>query len=164
MLPINLFNQVKAYLLPGVAALAVILGVGWYVTHNKLEAERSGRALDAATYRQAQSDYKAKAEAEAREKERKYAEVAKQADASYAALLDKYNASLLRYKAQANISTGSGTNLSVNPRTPSGTDRSDPGAELSPELIVIPFEDALICAENTAKLITAQQEWLNKLK
>jgi hypothetical protein len=83
---------------------------------------------------------------------------AKRADESYASLLTKYRASLVRY--QANQGSSSGPSPSNNPTPESGNGPS--ASPQLPEAITISMNDAQICAINTARLQTVR-DWTQTL-
>lgn len=136
--------------------MAVVSSVGWYVTSVKLDNERTARESDYARYKAEQKDYEAKAQAEARRKEQEYAEQARKADESYDSLLSKYNDSLVRYKASQG--TIRRDNLPISTNTSEGSNGPSESSELPSELIIITYDDALICAENTARIKTVH-DW-----
>lgn len=170
---LSLWGRIGNYVTGGLAVALLAASVGLYITNLKLDAERTGRMADKNAYVSMQATYTANALAEKQEVERKYREEAKQADDNYNALLGRYRASLLRYRAaqreggETSASAGSG-----------GTEGGD-GSRFSPELpapryaldtvifppkdsIIIPMEDAEICAINTARLKVVR-DWAIKL-
>lgn len=150
----TLWGRIRDYITLGLLAGAVVAGVGWYTTDLKLDTCRANRIADRATYESAQHEYEAKALREKLEIEERNRERAEEADASYRSLLEQYNAVLMRRFA-APRSTDSGTDLPGTAPTSEGVDGPSEGPVI-PE-ITIPFEDAEICAENTARLEVARK-------
>lgn len=153
---LNLYTKIRDYLLGGAIIVAVVSSVGWYVTDVKLDKERLARENDRKTYIAEQAEYTAKAQENARKKEQEYADKADKADQSYADLLGKYNASLMRYKASQG--TIRRDNLPISTNTSEGSNGPSESSELPSELIIITYDDALICAENTARIKTVH-DW-----
>jgi hypothetical protein len=127
---------------------------------SELEAERLGRASDRSEYQRAQAQATASALSEKMKKEAEYAAKADDADTRYADLSGQYRATVLRYQAAQRAA--SGNDLPESAGTAEGSDRSGGGAVVSVGDILIPQADALICAENTARL-QAAHEWVTGL-
>ena len=124
-------------------------------TQGRLAKEQASHAQTIENFKTAQREADIRAQA-IRETLLKEAEAdAKQADANYSALLSKYNASLLRYKA--NQSAAVRPDSSQYPATQSG-DGPSASPEVPPAGVVISMSDAQICAVNTARL-QAVREW-----
>jgi hypothetical protein len=142
----NFYTGIQHYVTAGLGILCIVLSLGWYTTHLKLEAETSGRQADKSRYEAVQAkteldfkNYKTDKEKESRDK-------AAKADADAAALSDKYHAAVLRYQAAQRKTSGPST----VPSEGNTTESLDGPGESS--LISITTEDALICADNTARL------------
>lgn len=131
-------------------ATTIICGTGWSNTSGKLGDERAAHKADVTAFKTAQKEANDKAEA-TKQKLLKDAEInAKKADTNYANLLGKYNASILRYKANQSVSKP--TNSDQLPST-EGSDGPS-----SSTFISIPIGDAQVCAVNTARL-QAVHDW-----
>lgn len=115
-----------------------------------LETERLGRASDRKDYQRAQAEATANALSDKMKKEAEYAAKAYEADARYADLSGQYRAAVLRYQA-AQRAVG-GSDLPSAAEATQSRDGSGGGAVISAGDILIPQADALICAENTARL------------
>lgn len=119
-------------------------------TQAALEAERAARSADRSEYRRAQAEATANALADARKKEAEDAKKADAADARYADLSQQYRAAVLRYQAAQGAARQA--DLPSAPESPASSDGPG-GPSLVPQgSILIPQEDALICATNTARL------------
>lgn len=141
-----------------IAALGVALTLQSFrldATQADLRAEKSGRKTDRESYARAQAEAMVQAVVEKSKVEMENAKDRELAQASYDALRERY-AGILRAKAAG--SSGSGTDLSrPGERAGVHAHRAE-GAELFAGAsaavpfgtILIPQEDALICAENTA--------------
>ncbi|SHL96482.1 hypothetical protein SAMN05518668_104352 [Sphingobium sp. YR657] len=116
----------------------------------ELETERLGRASDRKDYQRAQAEATADALSAKMKKEAEYAAKADEADARYADLSGQYRAAVLRYQA-AQRAVG-GTDLPSAAEATQSRDGSGGGAVIPAGDILIPQADALICAENTARL------------
>lgn len=121
----------------------------------KTELSELGRKNDRLAYAKAQEEAKVKSLNKVIEVERKRNEEARKADEAYTSLLNRYNASIVRYQASQRPSAG--INMSSTSVTSSGSDFSSESTQIS-----ITIEDAGICAENTARL-KAAHEWAGKL-
>jgi len=150
-----MFTQVRDYLIAGFAVAALVGSIGWRVTSLELEAEKSGRAADKASYEAAQQMAKAKALEEKQKLEKEYNDKAKKADADYDTLLAKYSAAVVHYKA--NQSPALRVDLPGSSNPAEGADRTGRGSELS-EGLFVRMADAQVCAVNTARLQSAR-EW-----
>ena len=145
-------------LIIGVLLLAVIGMQQLRVTGLKssLSAEKAGRAADRSNYERAQLKATADAYAAKIKKEAEYAKKADAADARYADLSGQYHAAVLHYQA-AQRAAGK-ADLPQSTKGAEGSDGSG-GPPLIPQgSILIPQADALICADNTARL-EAVREW-----
>lgn len=158
---LDLYTRIRDYLLVGAAAIAIVSSTGWYITSVKLDNERTAREADHDRYKRQQAEYTAEAEANARKKEQEYAEQARKADESYGSLLSKYNDSLVRYKASQG--TIRRDNLPVSTNTSEGSNGPSESSGLPSELIIITYDDALICAENTARIKTVH-DWYSTVE
>jgi hypothetical protein len=155
-------SGVQNYITTGLAAIVVVTSLGWYITdlrldtaNEKVKTCKEGRELDRSRYEAAQHEYEAKALSEKQAIEQRNRERAEEADANYGSLLAQYNAALVRRYASAGSESGR-ANLPGTVSSPSGSD----GPSSSPVVpeVTITYEDAEICAENTARLKIAQ-EW-----
>lgn len=141
-----------------IAALGVALTLQSFrlgATQANLRAERSGRKADRESYARAQAEAMVQAVVEKSKVEMENAKDRELAQAGYDALRERY-AGILRTKAAG--SSGGGTDLS-RPAEPAGVhaDRAESaellagaGAAIPFGSILIPQEDALTCADNTA--------------
>ncbi|KKW92702.1 hypothetical protein [Sphingobium chungbukense] len=146
----------KLLLGAGIVLLLIVQTFRLQNTQAALEAERAGRTADRSEYRRAQAEATANAIADARKKEAEDAKKADAADARYADLSQQYRAAVLRYGAAQ--SAARQTDLPVPSASPASSDRPG-GPTIVPQgSILIPQEDALICANNTARL-EAVREW-----
>ncbi|WBQ15050.1 hypothetical protein [Sphingobium yanoikuyae] len=127
----------------------------------ELETERLGRASDRKDYQRAQAEATADALSAKMKKEAEYAAKADEADARYADLSGQYRAAVLRYQA-AQRAVG-GTDLPGAAEATQSGDGSGGGAVIPAGDILIPQADALICAENTARL-EAVRAWALSIK
>lgn len=155
---LDLWGRFRDYITLGLAAAVVVTSLGWYVTDLKLDNEREARANDKLTYENAQKEYENKALQEKMRIENENRNRAKEADKRYSALLSQYNARLVRFRsAQRPVSD---PDLPRTPGTAEGGDGPGTSTEL-PTSVIITYEDAEICAENTAR-VKAIQEWATK--
>jgi hypothetical protein len=166
---IELAAFLRRYWPQALAALAIaLLGIFATVqtfrlqsTAEKLEAERLGRASDRKEYQRAQAEATANALSEKMKKEAEYAAKADESDARYADLSGQYRAAVLRYQAAQRASRG--TDLPRATDATQGFDSPGGGAVIPAGDILIPQADALICAENTARLQSAR-DWALSLE
>lgn len=116
--------------------------------------EHKGRLADRAAYTSAQQEASAKALAQHLAEEKRHAKQAQAADTRVADYAGKYRAAVLRLaSAQAAGRPSSGTIASASDSNTQGAVGPGGGSEL-----LIPTADALICADNTARLQSAR-EW-----
>ncbi len=139
-----------------VALLLVVQTFRLQTAVANMEAERAGRLADRSEYQRAQAEATSRALSEKMQKEAEYEAKADEADTRYADLSGQYRAAVLRYQAAQRA--GGSTNMSGTSEAASGTDGPGGGAVLHVGAIMIPQADALICAENTARLVAAH-EW-----
>lgn len=125
----------------------------------ELETERLGRASDRKDYQRAQAEATADALSAKMMKEAEDAVRADEADARYAVLPARYSAAVLRYQAAQR--SGGRTDLPGASEAAQGVDGSGGGAIILAGNILIPQADALICAENTARLEAARASALS---
>lgn len=152
---LDLYSRVRDYLLIGATCVAVSASIGWYVTDLKLDAERIGRVADKKAYKQAQAEYTAEATRLKAEQEKKDNERYAKAERDYSDLLRKYDTNLMRLK-RTSESKSRGGNL---PRPTEGSLSSDrPSNSTEVPTVVISYDDAEICAINTARLQVVH-EW-----
>jgi uncharacterized protein YlxW (UPF0749 family) len=144
------------YIAIGLLVTTNVLAVGaWQNAEHKLSDEKVAHKVDIATFKAAQklADDNAKTERARIIKEAQ--ENANKADANYATLLSHYRANLLRYKAHQGRTSQAADHKLPTPQSGDGTstDADVPGSG-----IVITYEDAMICADNTARL-KAVHDW-----
>ncbi len=120
----------------------------------ELETERLGRASDRKEYQWAQAEATAAALSAKMKKEAEYAAKADEADARYADLSGQYRAAVLRYQAVQRAAGG--IDLPGGAEPAERADGPSEGAIIPVGEILIPQGDALICAENTARLEAAR--------
>ena len=149
-------GKIKNYIILGLGTLFLLSLTANYVQRDMYNNCVAAREADQKAYKAEQQEAAAIAYRNALEVERKNAERAQQADAAYAALSSQYRASVLR--TQAAQRTSRPTHLSATPNSTGSPDGSDPSADVPeyPADITITTEDALICADNTARLLAAQ--------
>jgi len=123
---------------------------------SSLGAEKDGRLADRETYKRAQMEATANAFAAKIKKEAEDAKKADAADARYADLSGQYRAAVLRYQA-AQRAAGK-ADLPQSPEGPASSDGPGGFAVVPTGSILIPQSDALICADNTARL-EAVRDW-----
>jgi len=145
--------SISKYVISGLGVALLVSNTGWYIAwdhqRDKVVSEQIAHEKTKTEYKKAQLEAELIETKKARQKENEYAKTSQQAAANYAALLSKYNASLVRYQAsqrEANTIYMSDT-----------TKTSDGTYDISTDTrILITLSDADICAENTAK----SQAWL----
>lgn len=143
----------------GLALLLAVIGVQQLrVTGLKssLSAEKAGRLADRKEYHRAQMEATAKAYAAKIKTEKAYEAEREKADLAAADLGKQYRAIVLRY-ADAQRA-GSGTNLPQPTESTASSNGPGGPAVLPQGAILIPQADALVCADNTARL-EAVREW-----
>lgn len=155
---LNVWNRFRDYVTAALGIGLVVTSLGWYVTDLKLDSEIEGRANDKLRYENAQKEYETRALNEKIRIENENRDRAKEADKRYSDLLGQYNSRLVRFRSAQ--STNGGADLSRTPGTAESSDGPSPSTEL-PLTVIITYEDAEICAENTAR-IKAVQEWATK--
>ena len=136
-------------------ALAVT-ALSLHVARSERDAAISGRAADRAAYTAAQETARSNALAAAAKKDAENAKKADNADARYADLSAQYRAISLRYAAAQ--SAARHANLSAAAKGTESANRSGGPSVVPSGNILIPQADALICADNTARL-QAAHEW-----
>lgn len=159
------------YVIGGLAVICVFLGLGWYTTSNKLETCRDARKTDKALYEKAQADAEVLWMKKFKEKEKEYEAKANEADAAYGDLASKYRDAVRVYiDAQGKARTTARATTGASPSSDNGPSASPfipDGAITETELditevAIVPVNDLLICAENTARLVVAR-DWALKL-
>lgn len=130
-------------------------------TQSALDAETAGRRADATSYAQAQAEAAAIALTAKMKKEAEYAAKAEQADARVDDLGQRYHAAVLRYQAAQRA--GRATDLPVAAESTESADRSSGSPVIPLGNILIPENDAFVCATNTARL-QAAHEWALSLE
>lgn len=136
-----------------ILAIVAIALLGWYTTSQKLEASKAGRLADRATYKAEQAQAEATALSEKMKKEAQYAVEREKSDALAVDLGGKYHAAVLRY--QATQREASRTNLPKSATPAESVDRPGGSTILPASTLMIPKEDAMICATNQARLEAA---------
>lgn len=143
----------------GIPVALVLSNLTWYVCYDnirdKLVAERTAHEETIESYQKAQMEAEILNLKEARRIENENIKKAQEADATYAGLLRKYNASVLRY--QAAQSTANTVYLSSTSESTDGVNQSREHTG-----ILISLSDAGICAENTARLKAAHDWAMNQ--
>lgn len=135
-----------------ILTLTLLLRGSW----DRLEAEKAGRLADRAEYARAQAEARSLALSNKLKVEAEYARKADEADSRYADLGDQYRAAVLRYKAAQGAAGRS--DLPSATQAAESLDQSGGGAVIPLGTILIPENDAFICADNTARLQSAH-EW-----
>jgi len=152
---LGLWDRLRDYVTLGLFVGLVAVTILWRFSVGDLALEKEGRLRDQETYQSAQSAAEAKALRLKQEQEKKDRDKQEAADSNAAALRSKYDGILRRYaEAQRTISR---TNLPGSSPTPEGSNGPGTSAVL-PDSLTIPYKDAEICAENTARL-EAVQKW-----
>ena len=123
---------------------------------SSLSAEKAGRIADQEGYRRAQAEAEVNALAAKIKKEAEDAKKADAADARFADLSQQYRAAVLRYQA-AQRAAGSADLPQPTQGAASGDGPGGP-AVIPQGAILIPQADALVCADNTARL-EAVRDW-----
>lgn len=158
-LPFTLSILRAHWKLIGAAFLLLLLIIQTFrltATEGALSAEKAGRQADLATYEKAQAQATADALSAKLKKDAENAQKAEQADARYADLSQQYRAAVLRYQAAQRETVGA--DLPQPSEAAESGDRSGGGAILPVGSILIPENDAFICATSTARL-QAVREW-----
>lgn len=159
LLPFTIGALRAHWKLIGLALLLAALGIQQLrVTglQSSLSAERSGRLADRKEYERAQLEATAKAFAAKIKKEAEYEAEREKADTAAADLGKQYRSAVLRYQAAQRA--GSGANLPQPAEAAARPDGPDRSSVLPVGQLMIPQADALICADNTAKL-EAARDW-----
>jgi len=156
MIPLlPLWGKFRDYVTLGLLGVSLVCGAGWYITNLRLDACEANTDAIVARTTQVQAEATTAAIEDKNRIEQEYRERAEQTDAELADVLARYNASLVRY---ANRSTSSGTPSPAPSGSPAGVDGPSESPVVPSDVITIPFVDAEICAENTARLQLAR-EW-----
>ena len=158
----GVYGSIRNYITLGLVVVVLFLAGYWYVTDLKLisarhqvDTEKALRKADQESYKAAQAKAEANALMAKAKQEKIDRDNAEKADASYRALLSKYNASLVHF-AQSQRAT-SYANMSGQAKSPEVFNR--PSADtFIPQTVNITFDDAQVCAENTARL-QAAHDW-----
>lgn len=166
----SFWGKIRDYVSIALLAGILITSLGWYITNARLTAaksevttQKSLRKKDRAQYQAAQKEAEARAYQQKQRIERENNERAKKADQDYNDLLSKYNAALVRYRSAQR--SASRSDLPRSSDSSESGDRPSESSELfeNSEPVIIPFEDAKICAENTARL-EAVRDWAIGIK
>lgn len=162
---LNLINQFQLYIIGGFAALSLGLAVSTYIYKLKYEAAdtraeacEAGRAADQKAVRTAQEQAELEARLAVERIERENERKAQTADARYRDLNERYRASVLRYSRTPNPGATGPTNTAGPADPAESVDGPSEGTHL-----LITTDDALICAENTARLQSGH-EWALSLQ
>lgn len=145
-------------------ALLAALAVTTLLLHaarSERDAAIAGRAADRAAYVAAQEAARSNALADAAKKDAENVRKADAADARYADLSAQYRAISLRYSAAQ--SAAGHANMPAARQASESIDGPSGPSVLSSGSILIPQADALICADNTARL-QAAHEWATEGK
>lgn len=163
---LSLYVKIRDYLLAGLGLAVVLLSFSLYVTQLKFDNCKDGRQLDRQTYKAAQKESESRALQEKIKKEEEYNVSQKKADKVYTDLAAKFSATVVRLSSaqrspgvdsglllEATRSAASGDGPSQDTPFPTGGDDTT---------IFIAKSDAMICAENTARVIVTQ-EWAKEV-
>lgn len=156
----NIRTNWKLWLAGLLVVLQISSGYGWWRDHNLLVAERAAHTADNAKFIAAQKVADTQAQTIKTQLQTEGKAAQHDADTHYSTLLAQYDASLVRYATHPGGPKQAGDNQL--PAT-QGTDGPGQGTELPPTL-TIPSEDAQICAENTARLMSAHDWAIAQLK
>lgn len=154
---VPIFKSIQKHWVPWLIGVLLITnlttGLLLYRSHEDLSTQKHKYEETVKSYKTAKEEAEDKV-AEVTERLEKKAKIdAKQSDQTYAALLKRYNASLVRYKAAESLRSGaSGGNASG---AAAGGNGAGGNSEL-PAQLTISGDDARICAVNTAKLQSLQ--------
>lgn len=124
-------------------------------TEGALSAEKAGRQADLATYEKVQAQATADALSAKLKKDAENAQKAEQADQRYADLRARYDS---RLRAKAAQREAGSADMSISTESAESSDGPGRGAVFPVGTILIPEDDAFICATNTARL-QAVREW-----
>jgi hypothetical protein len=114
------------------------------------QGQKAGRALDKSTYQTAEAKSETKFVQYKFEQEKKYWEKANAADARYDARYDELSANFMQYASKG--TSGQPIILQTGSGGAKGADGPSPST-----LVPITYQDGLICAENTARLLEAHK-------
>lgn len=145
------FAKYHLYVTLALAALSIGLGVTLTITELRLENCQTARRADIAEVKRASEEATRIASEEARKKEQEYALQAQEADARYRNISDQFRASIVRYQTDQRQAIRNDLSEITN-----AAERAD-GPDLHSGFYVT-TDDAYICADNTARLISAR-EW-----
>lgn len=155
-----LWSRFSSYITVGLAVTTLATGTMWHVTGLRLDASKAENRALVASYEAASAQATLAAEQNKNEIEKEYRKRAEETDRELGDLLSRYNASLVRY---ANRSQASGTTSPTPDRGPEGSNGPGESTVLPSDMILIPYTDAEICAENTARLQVVRDWVLNDL-
>lgn len=130
-----------------------------HAARSERDAAIAGRAADRSAYVAAQETARSNALAAAAKKDAENVKKADDADARFANLSAQYRAISLRYSAAQSVAGQS--RLPAAAKSTESPDRPGGLAVIPQGSILIPQADALICADNTARL-QAAREWANE--
>ncbi len=159
-------SVLKTYSLYIVSAALLAATAGWYITSTKLDhanqqiiIEQKGRVADRLAFEAASAMSKVRNLEEVKKINEEHMAQAQVANNQYDALRKQYDANLVQYARDQATKRNSGTvRLSDHTFTTDGSNATSESSE-----ILISFEDAGICAENTAR-IQSVKEWADSLK
>lgn len=155
-------NQFQLYIIAALVLVTTVTSVGWYVTDLKLDKAKQELVTFQETVKSAQKEAELKAVKAKAEQEKKDEIRREEADTLTTDLKSKYSALLVRYAeaqrkaSRANLSSPSKASEGID--GPGGDTELPAGAVNLPETLTIPYKDAQICADNTARL-EAAHEW-----
>jgi hypothetical protein len=155
-----LWSRFSSYITLGLAATALATSGMWYVTSLRLAASEAAREADIQQFSRAQAEAEVIALQERSRIEQEYEDRAEERDQELSDLLVRYNASLVRY---ANRSQTSGPVAPAQDRGTEGSNGPSESPVVSLDMILIPYTDAEICSENTARLQVVRDWVLNDL-
>ena len=153
----NFYNQFNLYIVGGLALALGAVSLGWYITDLRLDSCQSARIADKKSYEKAQSDAELAQRKAIQDKENEYREKAKKADIALDALNAQYRDAVRLYTTLK----GKASYPVAAPSSGSATSNNGPGEDtefLAITEVVVPTNDLLICAENTARLVIAR-DW-----
>lgn len=150
----NVQKYWKVYAIAALIGLQGVTAYGWSHDHKAFVAEKASHQADISSYKQAQKDAQAKADAERHQLQQEGKVKADAADKSYSTLFAQYRTNLLRFKANQSAILQSGN--SELPSAQSGNGPSD--SSDVPATMIISTKDAETCAVNTARLVVVH-DW-----
>lgn len=160
----GIWSKFQLYIAGGLLGVCLLTSIGLAFTLQRVKVITAEREKDKIVYQdqikeiqKTQVEYKLKAVQAKAAVEKKDAQRKQEADAYAESLKSKYDALLVRYASAQSGSKVSGNHLSGPSKPSEGTNGSSESSQL-PSEIVIPYTDAEICADNTARL-QAGNKW-----